>query len=689
MTFHHIFDKIIPMRGFLRSPNPLQHLVLILTIAVFIFCVGSVAGPKAEFHPDAGISGDSCKIKLDKKTEKIYQEGIDYLKRGNLILADQKMRIVLKSEPECVDAYFVLGLVNFKRPDNNFREAEKDFLKVIELCPAYDVYAYYYLGEIYYGKENFVKAVQNLNEFVKDVNKIKKDEDYDRAIELLKYSNFYVEMINKPVPFEPKVEEGVSTPANEYLPILSPDNQMALFTREIRIDPNKNSLVQETRTIEKFIYSIRKPDGTFEAGEEMPDPFNVYDNEGGATLTADNNTLCYTVCKYDKDKKYLNCDIYTSENAGGDWGPIKSLSNKVNLPGSWESQPTISADGRVLYFVSDRAGGFGGYDIYRTMKGDSGVWGYPVNLGPTINSRGNEKSPFIHPDGKTLYFSSDGLMGMGGYDIFYARLNDDGTWSKPKNIGYPINSPEDEVGFFVSTDGKKGFFASNKYNGKGGWDLYSFDLYDAARPDRVLFIKGNVKSESTAEPLKAHIELKNLETKKISEIPMDSLTGDYVAVAPFSSDYIMTVKKADHVYESKYISKVDSVFKHMAKVDIEMKTIELNKSYRINDIYFPFNSFELTKESKVVLDQLLDFLNENITICIEVQGYTDNIGNDASNLKLSESRAQSVYTYLIEQGIVGTRLTYKGFGKSMPVAGNDTEDGRARNRRTVFVITRK
>ncbi len=666
------------------------HLPLLFLVFPVLQCMSATTWSKPGTSSRIEVvAGDSCKIKLDKKTEKIYQDGIDYLRRGSYNLAGQQMRTVIASEPGCVDAYFVLGLVNFKKQDNNFREAEKNFRKVVELCPAYDVYAYYYLGEIFYGQENFELAVQNLNEFLKDVDKIKKDEDYNRAAELLKYAGFYLEMISKPVPFEPKVVEGISTAENEYLPILSPDNQMALFTREIKINPDKNSLVREVRTREKFLFSTRRDDGKFNEGEVMPEPFNINDNEGGATLTADNNTLCYTVCRYDNVKKYLNCDICVSESIGGEWSQIRSVGDKINQPGSWESQPSISADGQTLYFVSDRAGGFGGYDIYRSVKDSSGGWEAPVNLGIVINSGSNEKSPFIHPDGKTLYFSSDGLMGLGGYDIFFTKWDEHGNWSKPKNIGYPINSPGDEVGFFVSTDGTQGFFASNKYNGKGGWDLYSFDLYNAARPERVLFIKGNVKSGSSTEPMKARIELKNIETKRVSEIPMDTLTGNYVAVAPFNSDYIMTVKKADHVYESKYISKIDSVFKKLAKVDIEVKPIELNKSYRINDIFFPFNSFDLTPESKAVLDQLLDFLNENNTISIQIQGHTDNIGNDASNLKLSENRARSVYDYLIEQGISNTRLTYKGFGKSMPVADNETEEGRARNRRTVFVITRK
>jgi outer membrane protein OmpA-like peptidoglycan-associated protein len=321
------------------------------------------------------------------------------------------------------------------------------------------------------------------------------------------------------------------------------------------------------------------------------------------------------------------------------------------------------------------------------VRDRAGVWSTPVNLGPMINTAGNEKSPFLHPDGKTLYFSSDGQMGMGGYDIFFTRMDTSGVWIKPRNLGFPINSPDDELGFFVSTDGDLGFFASNKFKGKGGWDLYSFELYKDARPERVLFIKGNVRTESSAEPLKARIELKNVETKKVSEIPMDTLTGNYVAVAPFNSDFIMTVKKEDHVYESRYISRIDSIFKTPAKVDIEMKPVELNKSYRINDIYFETNSFDLTRESEAVLDQFLEFLMENPKISIQIQGYTDDVGSSVENLRLSENRARSVYNYLVSKGIAALRVSYRGFGESMPVAPNDTEEGRAKNRRTVFVIT--
>jgi outer membrane protein OmpA-like peptidoglycan-associated protein/tetratricopeptide (TPR) repeat protein len=630
-----------------------------------------------------------CNRVYDKKIEKLYDEGVGFYKKGNYTETLKRMRSVISQEPEFTDAYFLIGLINFKRTNSNFKEAERNFLKVVELCPGYGPYVYYYLGEICYGDDRYDSTIRYLSEFLKDVDKIKSDKDYNRAMDLLNYSEFYLEVISKPVPFEPKVVEGISTVENEYLSILSPDNQMALYTREIKLLPDKNTLFQSVKQKEKFMYSLVQNDGSFSEGEEMPEPFNLNDNEGGATLTINNNTLYYTVCKYTKNNTYYNCDIFFSDYVNEEWTKIKSVSDKINQSTTWESQPSISSDGKTLYFISDRPGGIGGYDIYQSVKNVKEEWGYPINLGTKINSSGNEKSPFIHPDGKTLYFSTDGRMGLGGFDIFYSRLDTNGNWSKPKNIGYPINSREDEIGFFVSTDGSHGFFASNKLKGKGGWDLYSFELYNDARPEKVLFIKGTVKSEAIAEPVKARIELKNLETRKISEIPLDSTTGNYVAIAPFNDDYIMTVKKEGYVYETRYISRIDSTFKTPARVDVEIEPIELNKSYRINDIYFDFNKFDLRIESKAILDQLIEFLEENPLIRIQIQGHTDNIGNDADNLRLSDNRARSVYNYLIDKGIKSTRLTYKGFGKTMPVSQNDTEEGRARNRRTVFIITGK
>lgn len=632
---------------------------------------------------------DTCTVELDKKDIKLFETGMTDFKRGNYVSATQVMRDLVNRYPDLADGWYILGSSCVKRRDSDFRLAESYFKKVLELCPGYDPYVHYYLGEISYSKEDFEETVTHLTAFLSDVDKIKNDTDYDRAVSLRDYSKFYKEMISHPVPFNPEVVEGISSPENEYLAILSPDNQLAMFTREKKILPDRNSLLQTPGYKEKFMFSTRDLQGGFPSGEEMPEPFNVHDNEGGATLTADNNTLFYTVCQYDKVSHYLNCDIYTSEFRNDEWQEIKNAGSRINKPGSWESQPSISADGTFLFFVSDRPGGYGGYDIYKATRYNGGEWGAPVNLGPLINTSGNEKSPFIHPDGKSLYFSSDGWMGMGGYDVFYTHLLNDGMIKKPQNLGYPINSPEDEVGFFVSTDGTRGFFASNKLKDQGGWDLYSFELYDKARPEKVLFIKGTVKDENSFEPVKARIELRNVETKKVNEVSLDTNTGKYVAVAPFNNDYIMTIKKEGYVYESKYISRVDSAFDSPATVDMEIQPIVLEKSYRINDIYFAFNSYDLTPESKVVLDRLTEFLELNDRLSIQIQGHTDAIGNDAANLVLSENRAKSVYDYLIANKVPVSRLTFKGFGETQPLAANDTEEGRAMNRRTCFVITRR
>jgi outer membrane protein OmpA-like peptidoglycan-associated protein/tetratricopeptide (TPR) repeat protein len=654
--------------------------VKILLITILIFPL---------FYCDLIAQGETeCPEIQSKKANRIFDEAVDNFRKMKYSTAYQLLKDVVDMEPEYADAYFVLGLINIKKSNPNIAAAEKYFLQTIEICPSYDPYAYYYLGDIYYGKEEYGKAYKYLSEFLKDVEKIKSDKDYSRAVSMSDFSKYYFDMMENPVPFSPRAVKGISTKDDEYLPIISPDNELALFTRRMLVPPNKNDLVPKAKLKERFVFSQRR-DGSFDKGELMPYPFNQFDNEGGATITIDNKELFYTVCNYKDGGNYLNCDIYYSKLDYGYWTDIEALGAGVNMPDTWDSQPTISSDGKTLFFISDRPGGLGGYDIYKSERGEDGKWSDAVNLGPKINSKGNEKSPFIHSDSQTLYFSSDGIMGMGGYDIFFTKLDENGVWSKPKNIGYPINSTDDDVGFFVSTDGKYGYFASNKFNGFGGWDLYSFELYEGARPEKVLFIKGDLKDEKSKEPVKARIELKNAETKKVTKIPVDSATGEYAAVVLFRNDYIMTVKKEGYAYESKYISKKDTLYDKPVEIDVDIKPIEVGETYTLNDIYFPTASYELTEESTMMIDGFIEFLAENPKIRVAIHGHTDNVGNDADNLELSHNRAKSVYDYLLKGGIARDRLSYQGFGESKPIASNKTASGRAKNRRTVFVITDK
>ncbi|HNW89426.1 MAG TPA: OmpA family protein [Bacteroidales bacterium] len=630
-----------------------------------------------------------CVELVNKKAKKIYNEAFENFKSRRFVDAVAQFKEVLEYEPQCGQCYFFLGMINFKRVDYNLKAAQTYFEKSVELCPDFDIYVYYYLGQIYYGAEKWEQAEQVLKTFLKDPEKIENDAEQNDANAMYKWASFYNKAYKNPVPFNPKYIKGVSSASDEYIPSISPDGVYMFYARVVELPPNKSDLIPKPVFKEKFYFSEKK-NGEFDNGKEMPYPFNMNANEGGASVTIDNNELYYTVCK-DKGS-YLNCDIYYSKkDETGLWSDIEPLEN-VNNPDTWESMPSISSDGKVLYFISDRPGGVGGYDIYQAKKDDKGVWGSPVNLGSQINSKGNEKTPFLHTDSQTLYFSSDSpdLPGMGSYDIYYSRVQADGSWKKPTNLGYPINSDADDAGFFVSLDGKTAYFSSNKLKGIGGWDVYEFELYKDARPEEMKLVKGDVKDESTEKPVNARIEIKNVETKKITKIPVDSLSGKYVIAINTKNNFVLTVKKDDYAYESRLIPAADTVRSEpLQEVNFEIKPIEVGKSYTLNDIYFASNSFELNPESETILDGFIEFLTENPHIKTAIHGHTDNIGKDEDNMLLSENRSQSVYNYLTAHGIASSRLSYKGFGETKPVASNDTEAGRAKNRRTEFVILEK
>ncbi|MFA5659213.1 MAG: hypothetical protein WC900_08005, partial [Oscillospiraceae bacterium] len=329
----------------------------------------------------------------------------------------------------------------------------------------------------------------------------------------------------------------------------------------------------------------------FDDGQLMPYPFNVGQNQGGVSVTIDNKFLYLTICKAGEGGTYVNCDIYYSVFSYGEWTEPELLGPNVNSPNTWESQPSISSDGKTLYYVSDREGGYGGTDIYKSVKGSNNEWGPAINLGPALNTSGDESTPFIHTDSQTLYFSSGeysdkekntfpGHMGLGKKDIFYYRFNSDPPWTKPMNLGYPINSDDDDIGFFVSTDGRYGYLTSNKLQGAGGWDIYSFELYPDARPEKVLFIKGELTDEKSTEPVReATIEIKNVATRQITHIPVDEETGKYVIALPFRNDYIMTVKSRDHAYETMYIAQRNTKYEIPVKVNFEIKPLEVGATY--------------------------------------------------------------------------------------------------------------
>ncbi len=635
--------------------------------------------------PLGSIEAQNCEMQLSKKDQKEYQKSWELFQQKNYGEASELMFQLAKSYPDYAQAQMSLGIFYIENSRPNIKTARKYFEKSIELCADSVLYSYFYLGKIYYGNKEFDKAIPCFEHFLKDVDLIKTDDDYFEIKNYLEYAKVMQELLSHPVPFEPVVVPGISTASDEYLPIISPDNEFALFTRRQKQYVTRG-LTQEVVEKEVFTYSLRNHEGFFEQGWDMDSPFNKVENEGAATLTIDNNDLYYTVCTRDPKTKYLNCDLYHSRFSDGYWSKIEGLGEHINGPDSWESQPSVTSDGSKIYFASNRNGGLGGYDIYLITRDKDGKWSNPENVGAPINTPGNEKSPFIHTDSQTLYFSSDGHKGLGGYDIFFSRFNEQNEWQKPTNIGYPINSFDDDLGFFVSTDGQYGYYASNRIDENNNWNLYTFPLYPEARPQKVLFIKGTVDVGENLEPIRAKVQLKNMRTKAITEIPVDTNTGKYVAAILFKDNQVLTVKNDGYIFSSRLLSTEDTTLNEPKKLDIVMKEIKVGESYKIDDINFITNSAELSADAKKIIDEFASFLSENPSIEIEIQGHTDNVGNDQTNMDLSDKRARSVYLHLIEKGIASSRLSSKGYGETQPIATNQTEEGRAQNRRTVFLI---
>ena len=615
-----------------------------------------------------------CPPTAIKKAEKYYEQA-KAAKKDHKPFSDirELCEKALAEDSTYSDALKLLGDAAYQ--SHNDKAMAPAYAKLLEICPDASSEAHYRLANYYYETKEFAKSITFFESFL-DFNKVKEENARDASQKITR-----AKLMMHPVPFQPAPLKNISTGDPEYLAIISPDQEVCFFTRRFE-EQKKGALFASS--VEKFMLS-KKNGETFEKGEPMLPPFNKSgsNNEGGASITIDNKHLYFTV------NKNGNFDIYTSDEVNGIWSEPRSVGAEINHPDRWDSQPCIAADGKTLYFVSIRDSVTQTSDIYVSKKDQSGKWSPMKPIGAPINTEGSEKTPFIHPDNKTLYFSSDALPGMGGYDIYMCKLQSDGSWGKPVNLGYPINTEGNELGFFVSTDGKKGYFASDVLKGNGGYDIFEFDLYDKVRPDRVLFIKGDLKDDNDEVPSMAKIELRNTTTQKLADVVYDSTSGKYASVVLFEDDYILTVKKQGYAYTSGYFSKDDSLNTEPRKVDLTLKKTEVGGTYKLNNILFDTESSTLMQQDKNIISDFAIYLKENPSIKVALQGHTDNIGDPAANMKLSEDRAKSVLEFLVSCGIKRERLSYKGFGQTKPVAENNTADGRSKNRRTEFVIISK
>lgn len=646
-----------------------------------LICV-LITGFSAFAQPELG----ECDQEVDEVVSAQLPRAQSAWRQKNYREVERYLEKAIRLNNEYAHALYLLAELSVRK--NEFLKAEALFAKLIEVCPNYKAEVYYFLGVLYQEGGKTEKAIALYEQFL---NNPERDFGYDREVkEALSAAKLQNELMGNPVAFEPKPLQRISTTEDEYLAAISPDQTMMFFTRRTKKVNRKDGPAAKIRMVEEFSIAKVQQSGNFEIGAPMPSPFNTSFNEGGPSITADNTELYFTVCE--DLNGYKNCDVYYSEkDEFGYWITPRSVGDHINNRDTWESQPSVSANGDALYFTSNRKGGIGGLDIYKCLRLEDGKWSAPILLDESINTKKDEKSPFIHSDSRTLYFTSKGHAGLGGYDIFYAKADNDSTWNKPQNIGYPINTEKDDLGLFVSLDGRTAYFASNDLRTGYGWDIYYFDLPNKARPEEVALISGILDFEDSEDLKGATVEIKNLNTKEVTNIRVDEQTGSFARVVTNykQEDLIVKVKKRGLAFSSSYIKASDLKNGGVAKTSLQAAKLETGKEYKLNDIKFPSNSYVLDEVAKNVIAEFVEYLKENPSLKADIQGHTDDVGNDQSNLKLSENRARTVYNYVLNKGIAASRLTHHGYGETKPIADNSTEIGKAKNRRTVFVITAK
>lgn len=606
----------------------------------------------------------------NKSAIKNYERASYLLDLNEFKQAISELNSAISHDKQFIEAFLLLADVY--RVTFDFIKAKENYKAAFNISSTFAPERYYFFAESELKTGDYEQALLHYNLF-----KSKGNPSIDKITLTEKYIRdclFAIEAIKNPVPFKPEnLGTNINTADQEYLAALTTDESILIFTRQI----NSN---------EDF-YRSYKENNEWVKAEYLSNNINTpaY-NEGAQCISPDGQFLFFTGCN--RPDGLGRCDIYVSHKEGKGWSKPVNLGFPINTKG-WESQPSLSADGRTLYYVSDRNGGIGSYDIWKSRLGDDGKWEMPEDLGTNINTPFDEQSPFIHPDGKTLYFSSNGWAGLGNKDLFISRLDTNNLWSIPQNLGYPINTYGEESGLTISASGTKAFFSSNNFNGFGGFDIYSFNLPPNIRPTPVNYVKGLIYDEETKKRLDALIDIIDLKTgNSIHASFSDIVDGTFLATLTNDVEYSLNVSKQGYLFYSANFSVEKNKIGQPIILEIPLQKIAVGKKVVLKNIFFDSNKYDLKPASITELQKLIDFLKENEKAEIQISGYTDDVGDDQSNLILSQNRSKAVYQYLIEHNIKANRLSYKGYGETQPVADNKTEEGRANNRRTEFLITK-
>ena len=609
--------------------------------------------------------------KINPRAIKMYNEGIAKATENRFDDAISYLLQAIYIDSNYVDAYLSLAGVygQLRKPDLSVEYYEKALRKD---SIATKVYKLPYAINLA-GTGNFNKALEVVDQYLSNP---KLGEASRKAGEYRKRCFEFAlaqekKNAGRNYQFAPKnAGDKINSAESEYLPCLTIDGKEFFFTRRVR-------------GFDEDFFSAKWDGKDWIKAAPLGGNVNTDLNEGAQMISQDGQWLVFTACN--RQDGWGSCDIYISFLTPQGWSEGMNLGGKINTD-QWESQPCLSPDKRDLYFASRRPGGYGGSDIYVSHLQLNGEWTTPENLGPQINTTGDESSPFIHADNQTMFFTSNGLQGYGGPDLFFARKGPKGDWSVPENLGYPINTIYDEGTLFIAADAKTAYYASDRADSKGGLDIYSFELPENIRPNKTLWVKGQVFDKKTKKGLPSAVELIDLNTKQlISKVQTDE-KGNYLITLPVGKDYAFNVNRKGYLFYSDNFFLSNRSPDSTYEKNIPLQPIEANASIVLKNVFFDVNKFDLKPESEAELDILVQLMNDNPTLKIQISGHTDNVGKPTDNLLLSNNRAKAVVNYLVSKNISPQRLTAKGFGETQPVADNKTEDGRALNRRTEMKV---
>ena len=638
------------------------------------------------------VSGVHAQSYVTKKTakgkaKKYYDAGMAYNMKDENAKAIKEFEKALKQEPRFIDAQLQWAAVQYVL--KNFEAAEQGFEKVMDIDPLYNTKVMYTLALSEMKLKKYEQAAAHFQQYLDTQPKNKSLRE--KATRNQKKAVFISKALANPVPFQPtNLGENINEKERwEYFPSLTADEQTLVFTTLYLTDRQED------------FYMSQKRDGIWQKAIPMKE-INTPLNEGAQSISANGKFLVYTAC--DRKDGFGKCDLYFSEVKNGRWTKPKNMGSTINSSAA-EKQPSISADGSTLYFASNRSGGEGNSDIWVSYRKKDGKWGKPQNLGPTINTTLDESFPFIHQDGHTLYLSSEGHPGMGKFDLFFSRKQMDGSWEHPTNLGYPINTVNDETSFIVSLNGQTAYFASDRdyqqvpnapIKKRIPTDIYTFDLYPDARPMPITYVQAKVFDAISGERLMAQVEFASLQDGNSYAEAQTDEDGEFLVCLPTGKDYALYVAKEGYTFHSEnFALGVKSSLQDPYLLEIPLHPIPklmtkldttVSQPTVLKNVFFDTGSAELRQESYFELGKLKKLLVENEGMYIQINGHTDNIGSAEDNQQLSEHRAKAVQDYLVAQGIESGRLRFKGFGETVPIAGNDTETGRQQNRRTEFVI---